>query len=182
MSERSLPPNLAGTAVRNPATRPGSSTPDLPDLLPSLPSAVANKYTPDIKYDATSDPARLGKRGKWMVWKDIGVLTKNQGNVEVITSPLTIAAGLTTFDFQQAPDFFYISIATTNGAAALLKIWLGDPGGFPIGRLNNGGMIKFRANGETKVTLQALAQSIAGTIYAITGPLDDFTIIPGNQP
>lgn len=148
----------------------GSSTPDIPGLVPGLPTAVPNNYTPDQNYgniQQTQVPALGHKKHRWFMPKDIGVVTKNAGNVEVIVSPLTTAANRVTYDFQQAPDFFLIS-TMVNTAAAVLLIWLGDGGGSPI-RLGNGGYVRIPAGGETKITLQALAQSVAGTIIAVAG-------------
>lgn len=162
---------------------PGSSTPTT-DLDPTLPSFSANHYTPDQKYGVKVLDSPFAKRAKrWFQVVDIGVITRIGGsNSMSVASPLTIAAGKQTYEFQDPPEKVIVGIMANNTANAELDIWIGDGGGFPI-RIGNGGKATIPLEGESRITFQAIAQSIKGTIIAVSGYNDDeLDYIPASQP
>lgn len=165
-----------------PAT-PGSSTPTT-DLTPTIPAAVPQHYTPDEKYAHNSEkPVPLRDRPKKVYTVvDIGVITRNAGNALVVASPLTIAAGRQVYEFQDPPEKVIVGILANNGAGAELDIWIGDGGGFPI-RIGNGGKVVIPLQGESRISFQAVAQSIKGTILGVAGYGDnELDFIPASQP
>lgn len=165
------------------APGPGADTPAIPDMLPALPFAIPNVYTPDIEYDSSTQKPVVRKAVHyWFEIVDIGVNTRSgMGNAVTVTSPLTIAALAQVFDFQDTPQYVMIGIHPSNGANAELRVWIGDGGGHPV-RIGNGGSITVPMNGEARVTYQAFGQSIKGTIIAISGyDPSKFNYNPGTQ-
>jgi hypothetical protein len=175
--------NFADLMGRTRPATPGSNTP-VTDLEPSFPTAIPNTYTPDQEYSHIANKPQVGKTAKkWFAIWDIGSVARSGGsNSYQITSPLTIAAGRQTIEFQDPPDKVYIGILANNGANAELDVWLGDGGGPPI-RLGNGGFAKFPLQGESRVSFQAFGQSIKGTLLAVSGYDDsDIAFDPASQP
>lgn len=174
---------LYGSGV--PATaKPGSSTPTT-DLIPSIPPATAVHYNPDATYDTSADKTTVSKeKHRWFVVRDIGVVTRSGGsNAISVASPLTIVAGQQVIDFAENPEYVAIGILASNGANAQLLIWLGDGGGHPM-RIGNGGQRTIPMNGETRIVIQAIGQSIVGTMIGFAGydPAVFSAPIPASQP
>lgn len=164
---------------------PGGTNDPIIEGYESIPTAIGDRPQTEDTYanvQKADIPSLGAKKHRWFQQYDIGVITRNAGNVITIASPLTIVAGKVTLDVQEAPDYFVVGILANNGANAELDIWMGDGGGFPF-RIGNGGVIRMPAKGETKITLQALGQSIKGTIIAVSGYGDnEVTFIPASQP
>lgn len=159
-----------------------SSTPST-DLLPSSPSAIPNHYTPDQKYDNTAEKPTVSKeKHRWYYFLPIGVITYNASNAVQISAGLTVVAGPQTYKFTDPPKWCLVGVGTANGVGAVLKVWLGDGGGFYC-YLNNGGVVAIPMVGEQSITIQALVQTINGTIIPCSGyEPGDFIFLPGNQP
>lgn len=178
---------LSGPPSSNPMFKapPGATNDPVIDSYPQIGTAIGERPTPDDTYAGVEKKDIQGpsfKKHRWFLPYDIGVITRNAGNVIVISSPLTIVAGKVTLDVQEAPDYFIIGVLANNGANAELDVWMGDGGGFPF-RIGNGGVIRMPAKGETKITIQAIGQSIKGTIIAVAGYGDnEVTFMPASQP
>lgn len=154
-----------------------------PGLLPSAsqqsPSTSDSTYESDFPYEQQL-PTLGHKRHRWFQVFDIGVEIRSPYGVS-IASPLT-ANSIMHVRADQKPDFWVVS-TLVNTAAAKLLIWEGDDPAGPPMRLGNGGWCMIPAQGLEALVVQAIGQSIAGTIFAVAGfHSTEIGLLCGSQP
>lgn len=154
-----------------------NAPPNWPFDLPVAEGDAEEKATGGlyIPYAFDAPPQRIGdvRAHKFLIPYDIGTWTNgNRGG--------SMVSGLgqnqvVTYDVDQTPEFWFITLDSLTVATALVRAYLGPGVGGPSWRLGAKGRIRLPAQGQNYLTLINLGAGVAnGTVVAVRGFHSDF--------
>lgn len=146
--------------------------------IPNAPPDTDAKWEDNFSVDQA---LKTKPTHRWFEIFDIGTESRTGSNQVSYASPLA-QGGIMRVHTDSVPDYWMISMLV-NTAGAQLRIWLdADPSG-PSVRIGNGGSCILPAKGKPFLCVQAIAQSVVGSIIAVGGyDAQTLWINGGNQP